>query len=96
MIRQQKLETRQVREEVKKLKERRTRLNGDARNKPEQRTLTNQIKELEEQMEAKHALELEEYDKKHPSESKAPANSMDGKLDFKSINLNFGHIKFDV
>jgi hypothetical protein len=71
-------------------------LNGDARRKPEQKAINNEIKELEEQLEAKHAQELADYDRKHPSTSKLPSNGLDAKIDFKSINLNFNHLKFNA
>lgn len=96
LIRQQRLETKQMRNKIKELKEQRARMNGDVRNKSLQKNITNQIKEMEEEMEAKHAKELEEFDKKKSGPtSKLPQNGIDAKIDFKSINLNFSHIKFE-
>jgi dipeptidase len=95
LVRQQKLEARELREQTRMLKESRSRLNGDSRAKGQQKSITQEIKSLEEELEKKHAAELEEFDQKHASSSKATPRTAEGKIIYKSINLDFSHIKFD-
>lgn len=95
LVRQQKLETRELRETIRKLKDSRTRLNGDARNKRDQKSITQEIRTLEEELAAKHAAELEAFDKKNSSRSKHTTSSTETKISFNSINLNFSHINFN-
>ena len=85
-----------MRDTIRKLKESRTRLNGDYRNKSQQKSITQDIKTMEEELEQKHARELEEFDNKNKPARNMASTATTGKINFKSINLDFTHIKFDT
>lgn len=78
------------------MKESRSRLNGNSRNKPQQKSITQEIKSMEEELEQKHARELEEFDNRNKATANPTTTSTTGKINFKSINLDFTHIKFDT
>lgn len=96
LVRQHKLEARELRDTIRTLKESRARLNGDSRHKPQQKSITQEIKSMEDELEQKHARELEEFDAKNKATGKHAPTAATGKINFKSINLDFTHIKFDA
>lgn len=62
--------------------------------KGHKKNITQEIKNLEDELEAKHANELAEFDAQHGTSSDPSHRQTEGKINFKSINLDFSHIKF--
>lgn len=94
LIRQQKLEARELRDTIRKLKESRMRAGSSVQAKGHKKSITQEIKNLEDELEAKHAKELADFDAQHGTSSDPSHRQTEGKINFKSINLDFSHIKF--
>ena len=84
-----------MRDQIRLLKETRMRVGSDARARGQKKSITQEIKSMEDELAKKHEEELAEFDAKHGKADSSALTRVEGKINFKSINLDFSHIKFN-